>query len=57
LERLGTRSNFGLGKIKSPVPSPAGTPVEDAVSAVIPDVNKTVELGIVDPERLAVIGS
>jgi dipeptidyl aminopeptidase/acylaminoacyl peptidase len=33
-----------------------GTPVDDLVSAVIPGVNKTVELGIVDPQRLALSG-
>jgi dipeptidyl aminopeptidase/acylaminoacyl peptidase len=38
------------------VPLHPGTPVDDVVSAVVPGVNKTVELGFVDPERLAVMG-
>jgi dipeptidyl aminopeptidase/acylaminoacyl peptidase len=66
----GNRFAFGWGSAFNPqmwasrgyavlypdVPLHPGTPVDDLVSAVIPGVNKTVELGIVDPERLAVMG-
>jgi len=33
-----------------------GTPVEDLVSAVIPGINKLVELGLSDPEKFAISG-
>jgi hypothetical protein len=66
----GNRFAFGWGSAFNPqmcptrgyavlypdVPMHPGTPVDDVISAVVPGVNKTVELGIVDPERLAVIG-
>ena len=66
----GNRFGFGWGSTFNPqmwasrgyavlfpdIPLHPGTPVDDLVSAVIPGVNKTVELGIVDPERLAVMG-
>ncbi|MGH9712836.1 MAG: prolyl oligopeptidase family serine peptidase [Candidatus Acidiferrales bacterium] len=66
----GNRFAFGWGSAFNPqmwasrgyavlypdVPLHPGTPVDDLVSAVITGVNKTVELGIVDPERLAVMG-
>ena len=66
----GNRFAFGWGSAFNPqmwasrgyavlypdVPLHPGTPVDDLVSAVIPAVNKTVELGIADPERLAVMG-
>jgi dipeptidyl aminopeptidase/acylaminoacyl peptidase len=66
----GNRFAFGWGSAFNPqmwatrgyavlypdVPLHPGTPVDDVVSAVVPGVNKTVELGIVDPERLAVMG-
>jgi len=38
------------------IPLHPGTPVDDLVSAVIPGVNKVVELGVADPQRLAVMG-
>jgi dipeptidyl aminopeptidase/acylaminoacyl peptidase len=38
------------------IPLHPGTPVQDVVSAVIPAVNKVVELGIADPQRLALMG-
>lgn len=67
---MGNRFAFGWGSAFNPqmwasrgyavlfpdVPLHPGTPVDDLVSAVIPGINKTVELGIVDPERLAVMG-
>ena len=46
----------GYAVLYPDVPGHPGTPVDDVVSAVIPGINKTVELGIVDPERLAVMG-
>ncbi len=66
----GNRFAFGWGSAFNPqmwasrgyavlfpdVPLHPGTPVDDLVSAVLPGVSKTVELGIVDPERLAVMG-
>lgn len=66
----GNRFGFGWGSTFNPqmwasrgyavlfpdIPLHPSTPVDDLVSAVIPGVNKTVELGIVDPERLAVMG-
>jgi dipeptidyl aminopeptidase/acylaminoacyl peptidase len=66
----GNRFGFGWGPAFNPqmwasrgyavlfpdIPLHPGTPVDDLVSAVIPGVNKTVELGIADPERLAVMG-
>ena len=65
----GNKFGFGWGSAFNPqmwatrgyavlypdVPLHPGTPVDDLVSAVIPGVNKTVELGFVDPERLAVM--
>lgn len=38
------------------VPLHPGTPVQDVVSAVVPGVDKLIELGVVDPNRLAVMG-
>jgi dipeptidyl aminopeptidase/acylaminoacyl peptidase len=38
------------------IPLHTGTPVDDLVSAVVPGVNKAVEIGVADPDRLAVMG-
>jgi dipeptidyl aminopeptidase/acylaminoacyl peptidase len=38
------------------IPLHPGTPVQDLVSAVVPGVNKVVELGFTDPQRLALMG-
>jgi dipeptidyl aminopeptidase/acylaminoacyl peptidase len=66
----GNRFGFGWGSAFNPqmwasrgyavlfpdIPLHPGTPVDDLVSAVVPGINKTEELGIVNPERLAVMG-
>jgi dipeptidyl aminopeptidase/acylaminoacyl peptidase len=46
----------GYAVLYPDVPLHPGTPVDDLVSAVIPGVNKVVELGVADPQRLAVMG-
>jgi dipeptidyl aminopeptidase/acylaminoacyl peptidase len=46
----------GYAVLYPDIPLHPGTPIADLVSAVIPGVNKTVELGIVDPSRMAVMG-
>ena len=46
----------GYAVLYPDIPLHPGTPVEDLVSAVIPGVNKVVELGIADPQRLALMG-
>ncbi|HEY3929101.1 MAG TPA: prolyl oligopeptidase family serine peptidase [Candidatus Koribacter sp.] len=46
----------GYAVLYPDVPLHPGTPVDDLVSAVIPAINKTVELGVADPDRLALMG-
>jgi dipeptidyl aminopeptidase/acylaminoacyl peptidase len=46
----------GYAVLYPDVPLHPGTPVQDLVSAVIPGVNKVVEMGVADPARLAVSG-
>jgi dipeptidyl aminopeptidase/acylaminoacyl peptidase len=46
----------GYAVLYPDIPLHPGTPVEDLVSAVIPAVNKAIELGIADSNRLAVMG-
>lgn len=46
----------GYAVLYPDIPLHPGTPVEDLVSAVIPGVNKVLELGIADPQRLALMG-
>jgi dipeptidyl aminopeptidase/acylaminoacyl peptidase len=46
----------GYAVLYPDVPLHPGTPVDDLVSAVIPAVNKAVELGIADADRMAVMG-
>src|SRR3546814_3653921 len=36
------------------IPTHEGTPVDDLMKAVMPAIDKAVELGIADPDRLAV---
>ena len=38
------------------IPLHTGTPVDDLVSSVVPGVNKAVEIGVADPDRLALMG-
>jgi len=66
----GNRFAFGWGSAFNPqmwasrgyavlypdVPLHPGTPIDDLVSAVIPGVNKAVELGVADADRLALMG-
>ncbi len=46
----------GYAVLYPDIPLHPGTPVDDLVSAVIPGVNKVVELGIADSQRLALMG-
>jgi dipeptidyl aminopeptidase/acylaminoacyl peptidase len=46
----------GYAVLYPDIPLHPGTPVDDLVSAVIPGVNQAVELGIADPQRLALMG-
>ena len=46
----------GFAVLYPDVPLHPGTPVDDLISAVVTGVNKTVELGIVDPSKMAVMG-
>jgi dipeptidyl aminopeptidase/acylaminoacyl peptidase len=46
----------GYAVLYPDVPPHPGTPVDDLVSAVIPGVNKAVEMGIADPQRLGLSG-
>jgi dipeptidyl aminopeptidase/acylaminoacyl peptidase len=46
----------GFATLYPDVPLHPGTPVDDLVSAVIPGVNKAAELGIADPDRMAMMG-
>src|SRR3546814_8757842 len=39
------------------IPTHEGTPVDDLMKAVMPAIDKAVELGIADPDRLAVMGN
>ncbi|WP_246193095.1 S9 family peptidase [Pseudoxanthomonas yeongjuensis] len=39
------------------IPTSEGTPVDDLMKAVMPAIDKVVDLGIVDPDRLAVMGN
>lgn len=47
----------GYAVLLPDIPMKAGTPVADIVKAVLPGVNKVIEIGIADPERLGVMGS
>jgi len=46
----------GYAVLYPDIPLHPGTPVQDLVSGVIPGVNRVVELGIADPQRLALMG-
>ena len=46
----------GYAVLYPDVPLHPGTPVEDLISGVIPGINKAVDLGVADPNRLAVMG-
>ncbi len=46
----------GFAVLYPDVPLHPGTPVDDLISAVVTGVNKAVELGIADPEKMAVMG-
>ncbi len=39
------------------IPTRKGTPMQDLMKAVMPAIDKVVELGIADPDRLAVMGN
>lgn len=39
------------------IPTNEGTPVDDLMKAVMPAIDKVVDLGIADPDRLAVMGN
>src|SRR3546814_19000431 len=39
------------------IPTHEGTPVDDLMKAVMPAIDKAAELGIADPDRLAVMGN
>jgi dipeptidyl aminopeptidase/acylaminoacyl peptidase len=53
MQTLATR---GYAVLYPDIPIHSGTPVQDLSSAVMPAVNKLIELRIADPERLAVMG-
>jgi dipeptidyl aminopeptidase/acylaminoacyl peptidase len=46
----------GYAVLYPDIPLHPGTPIDDLVSAVIPAVNRAVELGVADPQRLALMG-
>lgn len=46
----------GYAVLYPDIPLHPGTPVDDLVSAVLPAIGKAVELGIADPDRLALMG-
>ena len=46
----------GYAVLYPDIPLHTGTPIDDLVSAVIPAVNRVVELGVADPQRLALMG-
>lgn len=46
----------GYAVLYPDIPLHDGTPVDDLVSAVIPAINRSVELGVSDAQRLAVMG-
>ncbi|WP_175597297.1 S9 family peptidase [Peristeroidobacter soli] len=53
MQMLATR---GYAVLFPDVPMKGGAPIADVLDAVMPGVNKVIELGIADPERLAVMG-
>ncbi|MGO9938564.1 MAG: prolyl oligopeptidase family serine peptidase [Terracidiphilus sp.] len=53
LQLLATR---GFAVLLPDAPQNLGTPMLDLAKSVLPGVNKVVELGIADPERLGVLG-
>lgn len=46
----------GYAVLYPDIPLHPGTPIDDLVSAVVPGVNRAVELGVADPDRLALMG-
>lgn len=53
LQLLATR---GYAVLLPDAPQHVGTPMLDVLKTVLPGVNKIIELGIADPERLGIIG-
>ena len=53
MQMLATR---GYAVLWPDIPTRLGTPMQDLMKAVMPAVDRAVELGIADPERLAVMG-
>jgi len=52
-QMLATR---GYAVLYPDIPLHPGTPVDDLVSAVLPAASKAVEMGVADPDRLALMG-
>jgi dipeptidyl aminopeptidase/acylaminoacyl peptidase len=46
----------GYAVLYPDIPMKLGTPMQDIAKAVLPGVNKVIELGIADPDRLGVMG-
>ena len=53
MQMLATR---GYAVLWPDIPTHLGTPMQDLVKAVMPAIDRVVELGIADPDRLAVMG-
>jgi len=53
MQMLATR---GYAVFYPDIPQRLGTPLRDIASAVLPGINKVIELGIADPQRLGVMG-
>jgi dipeptidyl aminopeptidase/acylaminoacyl peptidase len=53
MQVLATR---GYAILSPDAPQRVGTPLRDVANTVLPGVNKVIELGIADPDRLAVMG-
>jgi dipeptidyl aminopeptidase/acylaminoacyl peptidase len=53
MQMLATR---GYAVLYPDIPQRVGTPMRDIAAAVLPAVDKVIELGIADPERLGVFG-
>ncbi len=53
LQLLATR---GYAVLMPDAPQHAGTPMLDLAKTILPGVNKVIEMGVADPERLGVVG-
>ena len=55
-ENLQLFATRGYALLLPDTPTGAGTPMKDVADTILPGVNKAIELGVADPDRLGVMG-